>query len=63
MGSATWALPTADTVQLGLSRSLPLEGGMWRAKDGSWVTSTVSSLRGPHQVEQRTITGLGGMTP
>lgn len=41
MGSVTWTLPTADTLQFGLSRSVQLEGGRERAKDGSWVTSTV----------------------
>lgn len=41
VGSVTWTLPTADTLQLGLSRSAQLEGGRERAKDGSWVTSTV----------------------
>lgn len=41
MGSVTWTLPTADTLQFGLSRSVRLEGGRERAEDGSWVTSTV----------------------
>lgn len=49
VGSVTWTLPTADTLQLGLSRSAQLEGGRERAKDGSWPSvfqSEKATLRG-----------------